>query len=215
MSRWVKVRPLRILDWDLENRPLNYVGQDFTFSEITAIAWKFIGEPGPIQALCLGEDISGSGVKPEHREGNRSGRHPRGPSQLPSRTMLLGFVAGYLQADLVTGHNIIKHDLRILNGALLEEGLSPLPPKMVCDTYLHLKRKGGVSGSQESLANMLGVKAIKRPMSQADWREANRLTPEGIEKTRRRVVGDVRQHIALRRELLKRNWLKPPRVWTP
>jgi len=129
--------------------------------------------------------------------------------------MLLGFVAAYVQADLVTGHNVIKHDLRILNGALLEEGLSPLPPKMVCDTYLHLKRKGGVSGSQESLAAMLKVTSRKVGMSQADWREANRLTPEGIDKTRRRVVGDVKQHIALRRELLKRQWLKAPTLWTP
>jgi hypothetical protein len=189
MATWRNIRPLRTLDFDIENRPLNYAGEDFTFSEITAIAWKFIGEPGPIDALCLGE--------------------------VPSRTMLLGFVAAYIQADLVTGHNILKHDLRILNGALLEEGLSPLPPKMVCDTYNDLKRKSGVSGSQENLAKMLGVRVSKVGMSQADWREANRLTPEGIYKTRRRVVGDVKQHIALRRELLKRDWLKAPRVWHP
>jgi DNA-binding transcriptional regulator YdaS (Cro superfamily) len=193
------VKPQRILDFDLENRPLNYVGQDFTFSEITAIAWKFIGEPGPIEALCLGEPI---------------GNPPYGVP-LPFRTMLLGFMAAYIEADLVTGHNIIKHDLRILNGALLEEGLSPLPPKMVCDTYLHLKRKGGVSGSQESLAAMLGVRAPKVGMSQADWREANRLTPAGIALTRKRVTADVRQHIQLRKELLKRDWLHPARVWHP
>jgi len=189
MAEWRKLRPYRTLDLDIENRPLNYAGDDFTFSEITAIAWKFIGEPGPIDALCLGE--------------------------VPARTMLLGFVAAYIQADLVTGHNIIKHDLRILNGALLEQGLSPLPPRLVCDTYADLKRKGGVSGSQDNLAKMLGVRVPKASMSQADWREANRLTPEGIDKTRRRVVGDVKQHIALRRELLKRDWLKPPRVWHP
>jgi len=52
-------------------------------------------------------------------------------------------------------------------------------------------------------------------LGQTDWREANRLTPEGIDKTRRRCVGDVKQHIALRRELLKRDWLKAPRVWRP
>jgi hypothetical protein len=201
VATWRKVRPLRVLDFDIENRPLNYAGEDFTFSEITAIAWKFIGEPGPISALCLGElwvDRVGDPSYP-----------------LPSQTMLLGFVAAYIQADLVTGHNVIKHDLRILNGALLEQGLSPLPPKLVCDTYTDLKRKGGVSGSQENLAKMLGVRVRKQGMSQADWREANRLTPEGIDKTRRRVVGDVKQHIALRRELLKRQWLRPPTLWRP
>jgi hypothetical protein len=187
--KWQTDRRLRVLDFDLENRPLNYAGEDFTFSEITAIAWKFIGEPGPIHALCLGE--------------------------VPSQTMLLGFAAAYVQADLVTGHNIVKHDLRILNGALLEQGLSPLPPKLVSDTYRDLKRKGGVSGSQESLANMLNVKTSKVGMSQAAWREANRLTPAGIALTRKRVTADVRQHIQVRRELLKRDWLKPPRIWRP
>ena len=200
MATWRNARPLRTLDVDLENRPLNYVGDDYTFSEITAIAWKVIGEPGPIQCLCLGE-----------RLGDRT---PIG-GIVTTRTMLLGFVAAYVQADLITGHNIIKHDLRILNGALLEEGLSPLPPKLVCDTYAHLKRKGGVSGSQENLAKMLNVKTSKVGMSQADWREANRLEPAGIEKTRRRVVGDVKQHIQLRRELLKRDWLRPPSLWRP
>ena len=184
----LRTTPQRILDFDIENRPLNYAGEDFTFSEITAIAWQFIGER-PYYVLCLGE--------------------------VPHRTMLLGFVAAYVQADLITGHNIIKHDLRILNGALLEEGLSPLPPKLVCDTYADLKKKGGVSGSQESLANMLKVKTSKVGMSQADWREANRLTPEGIAKTKRRCVGDVKQHIQLRKELLRRDWLRPPRVWSP
>ena len=194
--KWQAERRLSVLDFDLENRPLNYVGDDFTFSEITAIAWKFIGEPGPIAALCLGETLGNNRV-------------------ITGQTMLLGFVAAYVQADLVTGHNIIKHDLRILNGALLEEGLSPLPPKMVSDTYLHLKRKGGVSGSQENLAKMLGVRSSKAGMSQTDWREANRLTPGGIAKTKRRCVGDVRQHIALRKELLKRQWLRSPTLWRP
>ena len=206
MSRWVKVRSLRVLDWDLENRPLNYAGEDFTFSEITAIAWKFIGEPGPIHALCLGPTNLGS--MPE-------GYKEQAGFVVPHRTMLLGFVAAYVQADLVTGHNIIKHDLRILNGALLEQGLSPLPPKLVSDTYLHLKRKGGVSGSQENLAQMLNVKSSKVGMSQVAWREANRLSDKGIALTRKRVTADVRQHIQLRRELLKRNWLKAPRIWQP
>jgi len=182
------VRPQRILDFDIENRPLNYAGEDFTFSEITAIAWQFIGERQHY-VLCLGD--------------------------VPHRTMLLGFVAAYVQADLITGHNILKHDLPIVNGALLEEGLSPLPPKLVSDTYRDLKRKGGVSGSQASLSEMLNIRTPKIGMSQGDWREANRLTPEGIEKTKRRVVGDVRQHIALRRELLRRDWLRAPRVWQP
>ncbi len=188
MSRWVTVRPLRILDWDLENRPISYLGGDFTTPEVTAIAWQWTGQR-PFYVLALGD--------------------------VPLRTMLLGFVAAYTQADMLTGHNIRKHDLPLLNAMLLEQGLSPLPPKLVCDTYTDLKRRAPGFASQATLAQMLGVKAPKVGMSTPDWRAANRLTPAGIEKTRRRVVGDVRQHIALRKELLKRDWLRPPRIWTP
>ena len=34
----VSARPLRVLDFDIENRPLSYLGSDFTTAEVTAIA---------------------------------------------------------------------------------------------------------------------------------------------------------------------------------
>jgi hypothetical protein len=51
-------------------------------------------------------------------------------------------------------------------------------------------------------------------MNQVKWRSANRLTPEGLALVRERVVGDVQQHISLRRELLSLGYLKPARVWS-
>ena len=188
MATWRKLRPLRTLDFDCENRPLSYLGQDFTTAEITAIGWAWIGEK-PYYVLCLGD--------------------------VPLRTMLLGFVAAYIQADLIVGHNIRRHDLPMLNGMLLEQGLAPLHPKMTTDTYLDLKRRSGISSSQANLAETLGVRSAKFGMSTPKWRSANRLSPEGIELTRKRVTADVKQNIALRAELLKRHWLKPPRVWVP
>jgi hypothetical protein len=50
-------------------------------------------------------------------------------------------------------------------------------------------------------------------MNQSKWRAANRLTAEGLVEVRNRVVGDVRQHIALRLELLAHGYLSAPRVW--
>jgi hypothetical protein len=52
-------------------------------------------------------------------------------------------------------------------------------------------------------------------MSQPEWREANRLTPEGLKHTKRRVAGDVRQHKELRLRLQQTRMLKAPRVWVP
>jgi hypothetical protein len=52
-------------------------------------------------------------------------------------------------------------------------------------------------------------------MGQHSWRTSNRLAPEGLRATEKRVVGDVVDHMRLRPELLKRNLLKPPRIWHP
>lgn len=178
------IRAPRILDIDTENRPLSYLGKDFTTSEITAIACSF----GFSHMSCwlLGQD------DPEH--------------------MLASFRGMYLQADVITGHYIRKHDLPKLNGAMTEYGLPPLPPKLTIDTYVDLKPINGVSKSQESLAAMLGVHAQKLGMSQAAWRAANRL--ERLDLTRARVVGDVRQHQELRLKLTELGWLNPPKVWS-
>jgi hypothetical protein len=116
---------------------------------------------------------------------------------------------------MVTGHYIRGYDLPNLNGALKEAGLPLLGPKLTCDTKLDLVKSSGVSKSQESLGAMLGIEAPKVHMTQADWREANRLTPKGVAKTIERVTGDVRQHIQLRDALLERGMLGPPRVWSP
>lgn len=186
--RWTEPRKLAVLDFDLENRPLSYAGPDWTTAEITAIAFSWVGEEA-VRCYLLGRD--------------------------DPRTMLREFVSRYEAADMVTGHYIRKHDLPIINGALLEYGLAPLGQKLTSDTKLDLVKKKDMSASQKSLAEMYGLPEGKYDMSQPKWREANRLTPEGIEQTRRRVVDDVIQHKALRERLLEANALKSPRLWRP
>jgi hypothetical protein len=182
-------RKLRILDFDCENRPLSYLGSDFTTPELTAVAYQFVGEKGSDDVWVLGEDTLLS--------------------------MLHGFREVWNQAGLATGHNIRKHDLPLLNAMMLEAGLPPLHPKLVCDTWADLKRRSPGFASQATLAAMLGVKAPKIAMSTVTWRAANRLSAKGIEATRKRVIGDVRQHAALRKRLVELEWLKPARLWTP
>lgn len=185
----IRTRPLRVLDFDIENRPLSYLGSDFTTAEVTALAWAWIAEDAdaPVTVYLLGETSLD--------------------------TMLQEFVAAYEQADLVTGHFIRGHDLPMINGALVEQGLPVLPDKMTQDTKLDFVRTKGLSLSQESLGAMLRLEHNKVTMNQARWRAANRLTPEGVAAVRDRVTGDVRQHIELRRELLKLNYLSPPKLW--
>ena len=193
--RWTPRKPLgskvRILDFDIENRPLSYLGQDYTTAEITAIAYCWADQP-KMQVTCwlLGLD--------------------------DPQAMLVGFRMVYDSADMVTGHYIRMHDLPIINGALIERGLAPLDEKLTCDTKLDLVKKGPVfSASQENLCAMLGLPAPKIHMNTVMWREANRLTPAGLKLTAKRAVGDVIQHMALRRELVRRDLLSVPKVWRP
>ena len=182
-------RRLRVLDFDIENRPLSYWVPDRPTAEITAIASCWVGSPSTMTVGLLGRE--------------------------ELRTILEGFVERYNEADMVTGHYIRRHDLPIINGALLEHGMAPLEPKLVCDTKLDLVTRGDMPATQEHLSEMLGVPAPKIKMTQMMWREANRLTPEGIILTERRVAGDVKQHIALRTKLLQAGLLGPPRIWRP
>lgn len=183
----VRNRPLRVLDFDIENRPLTYLGSDFTTAEVTAIAWAWTDRPEDVTVYLLGE------------------------TELPF--ILRAFCAAYDQADVVTGHYIRGHDLPMINGALMEFGLPALQDKRVCDTKCDLMRSKGISLSQESLGAMFRLDAAKVQMNQSKWRAANRLTPEGLALVRERVVGDVRQHMALRRELLARGYLTPAKLW--
>jgi hypothetical protein len=183
----VRHRPMRVLDFDIENRPLSYLGSDFTTAEVTAIAWAWCDRPQDVTVYLLGEhDLA---------------------------DILTTFVKAYEQADMVTGHYILGHDLPMVNGALMECGLPPLGDKLVQDTKTHLVSAKGISKSQESLGAMFRLDAPKVQMNQSKWRAANRLTPEGLAEVRQRVEGDVRQHIELRQTLLDRQLLRPPSVW--
>lgn len=182
----LRSRPLRVLDFDLENRPLSYLGSDFTTSEVTAIAWAWDGDT-EVQVRLLGEQSL--------------------------RDILTEFVDVFRSADLVTGHYITGHDLPMLNGALMECRMAPLPDVLVSDTKTHLIRSKGLSLSQESLGAMFRLDRQKVTMNQAKWRAANRLTREGLAEVRKRVTGDVLQHLDLRRELVAAGYLCPPKKW--
>lgn len=180
-------RPMRVLDFDIENRPLSYLGSDFTTAEVTAIAWAWCDQPDEVTVYLLGET--------------------------PLIDILEAFCRSYRQADMVTGHYISGHDLPMVNGALMESRMPPLPDVLMQDTKTHLVKSKGLSLSQESLGAMFRLEQAKVQMNQSKWRAANRLTPEGLAEVRQRVVGDVRQHIALRKELLALGYLAPPSVW--
>lgn len=194
MSARFAGRGLDILDFDIEARPLSWYGGDFVTREVTAIAAGWVGPNG----------------KPKGRIG--VALLTLDPDSGPE--MLNWFLDLYNEADMVTGHFIRGYDLPNLNGALSEHNLPLLDDKLSQDTKLDLVKRSGMSNSQENLGAMLGLKHPKISMDQAKWRAANRLTPEGLALTEKRVVGDVAQHIEMRQVMLDRGMLSAPRVWS-
>lgn len=188
MIRFSARKKYRILDFDIENRPLSYLGSDFTTAEITSIACSFEGS-SVIHTWLLGVD--------------------------DTEDMLEQFRWLYDEADIVTGHYIRRHDLPIISGMLAEFQLPKLSPKLTSDTKLDMTTAYGISKSQENLSAMFNLVAPKVQMNTPKWRIANRLTPEGIELTRKRVEGDIKQHKQLRRKLIELNMLGPPELWKP
>src|SRR5688572_15143468 len=120
---------LKILDIDIENRPLSYLGSDYTTAEITGIACCWHGKK-TVKVWLLGRD--------------------------EPKTMLEEFREYYDAADMITGHYIRMHDLPHINGAMVDHSLAPLAEKLTCDTKMDLVKKGQVfSASQENLAAMM------------------------------------------------------------
>lgn len=182
------VRKQRILDFDIENRPLSYWYDGKATAEITAIAASWEGSDD-VDVWLLGVH------SPEE--------------------MLQNFLAKYNEADVVTGHYIRRHDLPIINASLFELGLPTLTSKLTSDTKLDLVRMGSLSLSQESIAAYYGLPEPKHHMDQNAWRTANRLTATGIAQTRKRVTDDVLQHKAMRQRLIDDGVLGPLKWWEP
>lgn len=108
-------------------------------------------------------------------------------------------------------HN--SFDLPLINGALTEFQMPMLADKLTHDTKLDAGRRHGMSNSQESWAAQLECEHAKEQMDQIKWRKANRLRPDGLVEARRRVIGDVRQHMEMRAKMLALGYLSPPQMW--
>ena len=188
---------LRILDFDVECRPLAWYAGDFNTKQPTAIACKFINLPGAVVVRAIGESDRNSKVLDEEK------------------WMLEWFLGLYAKADIVTGHFVRGFDLPTLNAALDRLAMPTLGSKYTQDTKLDYIKASGISKSMENLGAMYELEHPKVPMNTGSWGKANMLLPEGIRATKKRVVGDVLEHIELREQMLERGVLGPMKRWSP
>jgi len=188
----VTLDPQKTLCFDMEARPLGWFGGDFTHKEVTMISSAWVDDPEGTMKTTVLTKRDGSGVR-----------------------MVKAFLKRYDEADIVVGHYIRGFDLPLLNFTCLDLGLPPISAKLSHDTKGDLAKLHGLSKSMENLGGLLGLSRSKVRMHMQDWRQANRLTPEGIEEARVRCEGDVLENIELRAVLLERGFLSPPRLWSP
>jgi len=179
-----------MLVFDIENRPLSYWYDGNPTAEVTLIAATWAGEETDAKVFSM------------RRGGNRR--------------ILQGFRPLYEEADVVIGHNIRRHDLPILNGAYIEQGMEPLGPKLTIDTLRDLIGWKDIPKSLEYLADWLECPFPKFHMTQSSWRKANRLEMAGLRLAEERCAIDVKATEWVYHELLRRELLTgQPRTWKP
>lgn len=192
MEPKIKTRPKRILDFDCETVSAGFADPNWVPQRITVIAWSWIGQE---RVYCFSR-LSGAKI------------------------MLESFLEAYNKADMVTGHNLIRFDLPIINSDLMRLDLPFLEPKIVQDTMRFVKTKGFKKG-QDNLGKLLELANQKMNLIWADWEEAYEWDKliEGKEVTwkvpRDRCKSDVAMHKQMRQEMLDRGWLKGPVMWKP
>lgn len=189
MKFTLSTEPARILIFDIENRPLSYWYDGNPTAEVSIISAKWLDEGDPL-------------VFTMRRGGNRR--------------ILQQFLPLYEEAHVLIGHNIRRHDLPILNGAYIEQGMSALSPKNTIDTLKDLIGWKDIPKSLEYLASWLGCPIQKPHLTQHDWRRANRLEGEALRIAEQRCRDDVLATEWVYKELVDRGLItKPPRRWSP
>jgi len=189
--RWTDAGTTRTLDFDVETLAAGFADPEWVPNRITAIAWSWLGEDDVHTRTIL--DYAKN--LPAFLEMNFLGCKP----------MLEEFVAVFNEADAVTGHNIGRFDLGVMNAELMRLQMPVLAQKPVIDT-IKLRRSKGFKKGQDVMADVLDVPAEKKAMNWAQWQRAY-ATP-GWPEVRERVSGDVIQHKLLLGRLLELGYLR-------
>lgn len=183
MAQWRTIRKLRGLCFDIENKPGTYGPGDYTHPKVTAVAWQFLDHKRPRSIVFNRADPDDMRLKAER------------------------FRAVWDAADFVMGHNIRRHDTKILNGLYTALNLPILTRKRMVDTYLDQPKMEGLSRSLENLAARWGCPIEKLSMPEHAWDLAYDGVPKYVERMRKRAESDVAINIWLHRELLERGLL--------
>lgn len=192
MEAQIKTNPKRILDFDVETVASGFADPNWVPQRITVIAWSWVGEDRVYHTTRL-----------------------QGPHD-----MFRSFRYAYDRADMITGHNLIRFDLPVINADLMRVGLPTLGSKLVQDTIKLVKSKGFKKG-QDNIGKLLELASKKQAMDWQDWEDAYQWDDliAGKKVSWRKVISrcksDVSMHKQMRDEMLERGWVLPAKTWKP
>lgn len=183
-------RPWRILDFDVETVAAGFADPDWVPQKITCVAWSWVGSDQVHSRVCGPTGLFGN---PKLRAG-----------------MLRSLLEQIEQADYLTGHNIGRFDLPVINAECMRLGLPPIRQVMVQDTIRLLRAKGFKKG-QDVLGKLYDTRQDKLPLNWQEWQDA--YDEKGWGMIRERAETDVIQHKELREKLLELGYLRKATLW--
>lgn len=181
----------RTLDFDLETVAAGYADPNWVPNIVTAWACSWVDA----------DDVE-CAVLPVARLHDRAYR----------ASFLEPLMERIREAAVVTGHNIIRWDLPVLNAELMQLQMPVFGPLLAQDT-MRVPRGRGFKKGQDNLASLLRVPLPKKALNWQEWQAA--YAEPDLHTVRERVMGDVLQHKQLRVRMREQGWLEPPRVWKP
>ncbi len=185
-------KKIRILDFDLETIAAGFADPQWVPQKITCAAWSWIGEDEVFVEVCGPTGLFG---KPQLRA-----------------KMLKPLVKAINEADMLTGHNLLRFDLPVLQSELLRLGLDSIGPQLVQDTMRIIKTKGFKKG-QDNLGALLRSNQQKLSLSWQNWEDA--YDEKDWQTIKDRAVSDVIQHKEIREMMLEKGWLRKVSMWYP
>lgn len=191
MRARIRTESARVLDFDIEAVAAGYGDPQWVPQRVTAIAWSWTDRPTIKVRTRLDGPLA----------------------------MYEPFLRDLREADMVTGHNLLRYDLPVIQADLIRCHIQSLPELLVQDTMRLVKTKGLKKG-QDNLSGLFrGLKKLE--MSWQEWEDAyewDYLIAGGRptwKKIKQRCRSDVKQHKQMRESLLEEGLLKPPVRWKP
>lgn len=172
----------RVLDFDTENVPGFYWYDGKTSDILHTIAWTWLGEDTVESVTTVWNPEVGLQLE--------QGGFER-------------FLAALTLATVVTGHNIKRHDIPLLNAHAVRHQLPPIQWPTAHDTLLMFPPMKGMPRGQEYLADLYALEERKMHVGIHLWEKASRGDREASKVVVDRCKSDVVSHAKLYSRLME------------